>query len=128
MISLIRDEPRLAHAPVRDLEDHLLGTVQDVPHRIFGVVGLGHDLGPVMDQKTQDVFFLDDAGIMGNIGSGRDDVGQGRQITGPADLFKGAFIPELFDQRDQIDGLALVIKLDDGREYPFVRVLIKIFR
>jgi hypothetical protein len=71
-----------------ELEDLVLGLVEkalDVGRRL---VALQRDLGRRGDQRAQDRLVLHDAGVIGDVGGGRDALGQLRQVGRAADLLQ----------------------------------------
>ena len=82
-----RREP-LADPVFGDLEDRLLGAVEDQVRVFLGVVGLGEDAVGGVDQAAQRRLFLDDARVVLDVGAARHAVGQRRDVGRPADLFE----------------------------------------
>jgi hypothetical protein len=95
-----RSRPTATRTPARDL---LLGRFEDVDGAAFGVVGVVDHLVAGEDQVAQRRLFLDDAGVVLDVGRARHAVHERRDVGRPADFVQVAGPAELLAQGHHVD-------------------------
>ncbi len=96
-----------AQAVLANFKDLLLSFVeQNTNICFFGLVAQADNLSPGPDQFAQDRIALDNAGVIFNIGGGRNAVDQRKQIRGPTRSVERILAFERIGQTENIHGLA----------------------
>ena len=108
---LERHEP-VADLPIRDCEDGVLRRIEDGVGVFFGLVGGGEDLVRRKDQAAEGGLFLDDTGVVLDVGRARYAIDERRDVGRPADLLEVARTAQLLFERDEIDGVAALGERD----------------
>ena len=80
------------------------------------------------DQVAQDRLALDDPGVLLDVDRGRRLVRQARQVGATADGLELVLALERFRDRDDVDRLAALEQVQDGRVDPRVRLTIEVGR
>ena len=105
----------LARDPLlRQVEDDLLGAVDEVDRLAGPVEAEACDVVARADQAAQRRHLVDDPGVVGGVRRGRDER---RELVHPllaADVGQLAQPVELVDERDRVDRLALRVQPERG--------------
>src|SRR5262249_30331754 len=96
----------IANAILRDRKDRVLRLIEDHLGILFRLVRRGQNLVRIKDQVPESRLFLDDAGVLRNVGRARHAVDERGDVRGAAHFFDFARAPELFFQGHEIDRLA----------------------
>src|SRR5438105_8631963 len=91
---------------LRDLEDAMLRVVEHFAGGAVPFVDILNDPGRRLDEATQDRLVADDPRVIVDVGSGRDDVGQPRDVFHAAGAVQIAPARQLVAQRHGIDDVA----------------------
>ena len=91
-----------------DLEDRPLGFVEQGVGVLLGLVRTRQDVGGRLDQPPHRRFFLDDLGVVLDVGRARHAVGEGADVGRPADFFNLVRSRQLVLDGDEIHRLAAV--------------------
>ena len=91
---------------LRELEDDLLGLVDEVRRLARPLPAEPCDLGPDADQPAQGRHLADDLRVVPRVGRGRDERGQLVDALAAAGALQVAALLELVDERDRVDRLA----------------------
>ena len=128
--ALLDDLPDLDEAlpdpPFRDVEDGLLGPVQQHGRLVLRLVRGVHDAVAGVDQVPEDRLLLDDARPVLDVGQPRETVEQGREVRGAPDRLQRRAARELVLERDQVDRLAALRKYGHGVEDAAVRLAVEV--
>ena len=90
-----------------ELEDDLLGAVDEIGDLALPLLAEPHDLLAGADEPAQSRHLLDDARVVLDVGCRRDERGELRDARLAAGGVELGALLELVDERDRIDGLAL---------------------
>ena len=120
-----RDEAG-ADALVGDLEDALLGAVEDLVGVLGAGVGFLQDVVRAGDQRAQRRLLLDDRRVVLDVGRARHAVDEARDVGDAADVLELRRPRQRFLQRDQVDGVAALVELDHRLEDAAVRVAVEV--
>ena len=90
-----------------ELEDDLLGPVDEIRDLSLPLLAEPHDLLAGADEPAQSRHLLDDARVVLDVGGRRDERGELRDARLAAGGVELGALFELVDESDRIDGLAL---------------------
>ncbi len=114
-------------AALGDLEDAMLGGVEELVDIRRRLVGARGDLGRDRGEAAQDGFLAHDPRIVRDIRRGRHDRRQLGDIRGAADHLELAAGAQRVAQRDRIDRLAAVGEIRHRAEDLAMRLAVEIF-
>ena len=97
-----------------DVEDTCFGLVQQVEHVGRVIVRTVDDVGGKVDKLPLEVFLLDDPRMEFDVGCRGYPLGELHQVIVPAYGIQMALGAQLVADREQVDGLAVVVQVDDG--------------
>ena len=97
-----------------ELEDHLLGPVDEVGRLARAVQAEPRDLVAGADQPAQRRHLADDARVVGGVRRRRDECRQLVDARPAAGVLELAALLELVDERDRVDRLALRVEREGG--------------
>ena len=117
---------RRPHPPLGDVEDHLLGPVEELGHIAARFVAAGGDLGGGGDEAAENRPVADDPRVVDDVRRGRHALGQLRQEGGTPHVGEIAAEPEGLGERDQVDGLAAIREREHGAEELPVRAAVEV--
>ncbi len=109
-----------------DLENGLLGLVQQVLGIAAVVESLAGDFRGPLDQAAQDRLLPDDAGIGVHMNGGGNGIGQGGQVGDAAHILQLPFFLQGLGQGDQIHRRPFLVEIEHGGKDLAVGLPIKI--
>ena len=101
-------------APLGDGKDPALRLVEDGRRVARLIIAEADDIGGGGDHRAQDGFFLDDAGVVLDVGRGRHGIGQTREIADAPDLFELVPAAQVIRDRDEVHRFGPVGQGGDG--------------
>src|SRR5262245_7488708 len=113
-------------SPLGEPEDTALGVVDEGLHVLLCLECLTDDLRGRLDQLAQDGHVTDDAGVRGEMRGDGGVLDQQCQRGGTADSLQRVAPPQLFVQRDEVDGLTAVEEAQRRLEDPAMRFRVEI--
>ena len=119
----------LARDPLlRQLEDDLLGAVDEVDRLAGPVEAEPSDVVAGPDEAAQRRHLVDDPRVVGGVRRGRHQGGQLVDALLAADIGEPAQAVELVDERDRVDRLALGVQPERGAIDRRVRLAVEVAR
>ena len=100
-------------APLRHVEDELLGAINHFVDVLSLFIGQGRDLARRADQPAQGGRALHDVGVVLNIDGGRDVVDQRGDVGRAAHLLQQVAPLQLIHQGDKVGRLAALVQVKD---------------
>ena len=113
-------------APLRDVEDQLLGAVDHLIDILRLLVGQRRDLPGRADQPPQGGGAFDDVAVVLDVDGGGDAADQRGDVGRAADLRQLIAPLQLVDQRDEIGGFAALVQIEDRLVDPAVLLSIEV--
>src|SRR5205823_6436440 len=101
-------------ARLREVEDDLLGLVDQVAGRAGTIPAEARDLAAGVDQAAQSRHLAHDARVVAGVPAGGDERRELVDADLAADSVEVAALLELVDERDRVDGFALGIESEGG--------------
>ena len=117
-----------SHAVFGEGEDGGFGVVEDGVGAVFAFEGALLDVVRGVDEIAEESFFLDDAGVVLDVGNFGHAIGERGEIGRAAGSFEIAAAMELFGEGDEVDGLLGFAERNHLREDAAVLIEKEIFR
>ena len=118
----------LAKVIIGDLEELAFRVVEQVKYVCAVLISIPDDLSADADQFTLNEFLQDDTGMGFDVGGRDNGIRQLGHRIGTADHFKFLSCLQLFDDGQDINGLAFLRQALHGAVYPLVSLQVKTFR
>ena len=116
------------HARLTDPEDVSLDLIHQRIHFTLVIVHPADYLRASVDHLSEQIFLLHDIEIITEIGRGGHGIGQRGQVRDSADFFEQLFVLEPLLQRNDVDGLAGVVHLDQRAKNRLMAQVVEDFR
>jgi hypothetical protein len=105
---------RLLETVLRQTEDPLFRAIQKLVGAVSRAIRLGGDIGARQNQPPLDRGVQHQPCVVIDIGGGRHDLDDARQVFLAADLFERPHPIELFTHRERVRRVALIAEVADG--------------
>ena len=113
---------------LREVEDDLLGAVDEVGRLAGPVLAEPRDLRPGPDEAAQRGHLAHDPRVVGGVRGRRHERRELVDAGAAADLLQLAALLERVDERDRVDGLALLVEREARAEDGSVALAVEVAR